>query len=105
MFGGNQVAIDSAEHGEDVVLSAELGVFSLDIARGELADLLDFDPVENGAVKFLPAAEARSDRDPHDLACAILIRLVSEPNGNRLPVIAKYVAVEVSVKIEREQAW
>src|SRR5579862_6249189 len=80
--GGDEVAVDSAEHPYHVVLASELRVLALDIARAQVLDCFDLDPIQDRGIQLLAAAEAGADRDPDDHTGLILVGLVSEPDGD-----------------------
>ncbi len=77
MGGGDEVAVDAAQHADDIVLASEFGIFSLDVPGAEVVDRFDFYSVENGRVELLSAAKAWANGHPHDHSRSVFVTLVT----------------------------
>src|SRR4029079_9708962 len=77
-------AVDLLEEVDRLVEAAELRVVVLDVARREVADLLDLEAVDPGLEDPLAGRMLEADGDQHDLALPVLLRLVAEADRRRL---------------------
>ncbi len=102
MLMGDEVAINAAQHPNHVIHRAELRVLALDIAWRQFGDRFDFNSIQDCGIELLPSAKSRADSDPNDHSRLVFIGLVAKSNGNRLPVVAKHISVEIRVEIQSE---
>src|SRR5262249_60923869 len=97
-------AVDLGQKRLRLVEAAELGVVVLDVARGQLADSLDVDLVDDGGEDLLPGRVLVADGDPDDLAALVLARLVAEPDGRGLAGALELVDERRREEVEGEQS-
>src|SRR5215217_1919766 len=83
--------VELSEEGGEFLRAAYLRIVVLDVARGELAESLHLDLVDDGVEDLVPGAVARADEHSHDHSLLVLTGLVSEPNGRRLAAAAELV--------------
>jgi hypothetical protein len=93
-------AVDLLEELALVLEAAELGVVVLDVAPGEVFELLHLDVVNDRGEDFLARAVAEANRDPDDLAALVLAALVAEPDRCRLAAPLQLVDENRRIKVE-----
>ena len=98
----DKLAVDACQRSDHIVLRAKLGIFSLDVPRREFGNRLALHAVQNGGIKLLPSPKAWADRDPNHHARFVLLSLVAQADGGRLPMVPKDVLIEVIVEVERK---
>src|SRR4051794_3285197 len=92
--------VDRFQEVDGLLATAELRVVVLDVARGELRDLLHLDVVDHGGKDLLAGLVAVSDGDPDDLAALVLARLVAQADRGRLAAAAQLVDEDRRVEVE-----
>src|SRR3954451_12203519 len=97
---GDRPGVDLGEEVHGRLAAAELRVVVLDVAGGELGDLLHLDIVDDGGEDLLPRLVAIADRNPDDLAALVLARLVAQPDRGRLPAAPQLVDEDGRVEVE-----
>lgn len=102
MSRGDELAINSAEKADHLILRSNFGIFSLDIPRAEFGDAFTLDSIQNGTVQFLPTSESGADGDPDNHALLVFVGFVSEANCGGFPTRSKQLIVEFGVKVECE---
>jgi len=94
--------IDAAQEIQDVLGAAKLRALLLDLARRKLGRGLHGDAVNNGVEELLARAVLAADGDPDDLAGAILVAPVTEPDGGGLPALLEHIGVGFGVEVDGE---
>src|SRR5829696_5376485 len=97
-------AVDLLQEVDHLIEPAELRIVVLDVAGGEVLDLLDLDAVDHGVEDLLPRRMLESNRNHHDLALAILLALVAEANRGGLAAALQLVDEDGRVEVEDEHA-
>src|SRR4051794_24007393 len=98
----DRAAVDLLEEVDLLVEAAELGVVVLDVARRQVANALDLDRVHHRLEDALARRVLVADRDEHDLALLVLVRLVAEANRRCLAALAQLVDEQGRVEVEDE---
>src|SRR6201999_1361785 len=97
-------AVDLLQEVDYLVEAAELGVVVLDVAPGQLLHALDLDRVDDRLEDLLARRVLEPDRDHHDLALAVLLALVAQPDGRRLAPALQLIDEDGRVEVEDEHA-
>src|SRR4051812_42656657 len=95
-------AVDLLEEVHRLVEAAELGVVVLDVAGRELAHPLHLDAVDHGLEDALARRVLESDRDEDDLALAVLLRLVAQPDRRGLASALELIDENRRVEVQDE---
>src|SRR5215208_5528950 len=91
---------DLREEVHHLVEPAELGVVVLDVARGQLGYALDLDRVDHGLEDLLAWRVLEADGDQDDLALAVLLALVAQPDRGRLAAPLELIDEDRRVEVE-----
>src|SRR5579859_1392694 len=100
IFDGDIITIDSTHQVDQIIGRAELGIFFLDLARGEGVDGLDLDTVENSRKEFLPPPKTRSYGNPDDHTGLILAGFIAQTNRHRLTPIPQHFLIKLGIEVE-----
>jgi hypothetical protein len=92
--------VDLLEEVDHLVHATELGVVVLNVARGQVADALDLDLVDDRVEDLLPRGVLVADRHQHAVVLAVLVRLVAQADRGRLATAAKLIGEHRRVEIE-----
>jgi hypothetical protein len=87
---------------DHLVEPAELRVVVLDVARRELAHLLDLNRVDHRLEDPLARGVLKTHGNQHHLPLAVLLALVAQADRRRLPTALELVDEDRRVEVEDE---